>query len=139
MIAALKLKQRAFERRFSDYRLTPHITQRKAAIALILFLELTAQLDDEVKSRVVRKMLTTASVTAVLLFVFGGLLTRLLHFSTGALAIAGWFILFAISTSMILSQNGKEGGQRAVTSTDPMKCSTECSVSALAQHITPRR
>jgi len=90
-------------------------------IALVPFLELTAKLDDEVKGRVVRKMLTTASVTAVLLIVFGGLLTRLLHFSTGALAIAGGFILLVTSTSMILSQGGKEGGPHAMTSTDPMK------------------
>ena len=90
-------------------------------IALVPFLELTAKLDDEVKGRVVRKMLTTASVTAVLLIVFGGLLTRLLHFSTGALAIAGGFILLVISTAMILGQGGKEGGQYAMTSTDPMK------------------
>ena len=39
-------------------------------IALVPFLELTAKLDDEVKGRVVRKMLTTASVTAVLLIVW---------------------------------------------------------------------
>ena len=90
-------------------------------IALVPFLELTAKLDDEVKGRVVRKMLTTASVTAVLLIVFGGLLTRLLHFSTGALAIAGGFILLVISTAMILGQGGKEGGQQSMTSTDPMK------------------
>ena len=49
-------------------------------IALVPFLELTAKLDNQVKGRVVRKMLTTASVTAVLLIVFGGLLTRLIHF-----------------------------------------------------------
>jgi len=90
-------------------------------IALVPFLELTAKLDNQVKGRVVRKMLTTASVTAVLLIVFGGLLTRLLHFSTGALAIAGGLILLVISASMVLGQNGKEGGQYAMTADDPMK------------------
>jgi multiple antibiotic resistance protein len=90
-------------------------------IALVPFLELTAKLDNQVKGRVVRKMLTTASVTAVLLIVFGGLLTRLLHFSTGALAIAGGLILLVISASMVLGQNGKEGGQHAMTADDPMK------------------
>lgn len=90
-------------------------------IALVPFLELTAKLDDQVKGRVIRKMLTTAAVTAVLLVIFGGLLTKLLHFSTGALAIAGGFILLVISTAMILRQGGKEGGQHDVTSTDPMK------------------
>jgi MarC family membrane protein len=90
-------------------------------IALVPFLELTAKMDDRDKSRVVKKMLITASVTAILLVVFGGLLTKLLHFSTGALAIAGGFILLVISTSMILSQGEKETQQHATTATDPMR------------------
>jgi MarC family membrane protein len=90
-------------------------------IALVPFLELTAKMDEQDKSRVVRKMLITASVTAILLMVFGGLLTKLLHFSTGALAIAGGFILLVISTSMILSQGEKETQQHATTANDPMR------------------
>lgn len=90
-------------------------------IALVPFLQFTAKMDEEVKSRVVRKMLLTASVTATLLIVFGGLLTRLLHFSTGALAIAGGFILLVISTSMILSQGGRETEQHSKPTTDPMQ------------------
>ncbi len=90
-------------------------------IALVPFLELTAKMDDQDKGRVVRKMLITASVTAILLMVFGGFLTKLLHFSTGALAIAGGFILLVISTSMILSQGDKETQQHATTANDPMR------------------
>ena len=90
-------------------------------IALVPFLELTAKMDDRDKSRVVRKMLITASVTAILLMVFGGLLTKLLHFSTGALAIAGGLILLVISTSMILSQGGQETQQPSTIANDPMR------------------
>jgi multiple antibiotic resistance protein len=90
-------------------------------IALVPFLELTAKMDDRDKSRVVRKMLITASVTAILLMVFGGLLTKLLHFSTGALAIAGGLILLVISTSMILNQGDKETQQHSPTANDPMR------------------
>ena len=90
-------------------------------IALVPFLELTAKMDDRDKSRVVRKMLITVSVTAVLLIVFGGLLTKLLHFSTGALAIAGGLILLVISTSMILNQGEKETQQHSTTANDPMR------------------
>jgi MarC family membrane protein len=90
-------------------------------IALVPFLELTAKMDERDKSRVVRKMLITASVTAILLIVFGGLLTKLLHFSTGALAIAGGFILLVISTSMILGQGEKETQHHATTANDPMR------------------
>jgi small neutral amino acid transporter SnatA (MarC family) len=90
-------------------------------IALVPFLEITSKMDDQVKGRIVRKMLSTATVTAVLLVVFGGLLTRLLHFSTGALAIAGGLILLIISASMIPGQGGEVSQQQATTSTDPMK------------------
>ena len=90
-------------------------------IALVPFLELTAKMDERDKGLVVRKMITTASVTAILLMVFGGLLTKLLHFSTGALAIAGGLILLIISASMILSQDDKQTQQQAMNATDPMK------------------
>ncbi len=65
-------------------------------IALVPFLEMTAKMDKPIRDKVVRKMLRTAAITAVLLMLFGGLLTRLLHFSTGALAIAGGIILLVI-------------------------------------------
>lgn len=90
-------------------------------IALVPFLELTAKMDERDKGLVVRKMITTASVTAILLIVFGGLLTKLLHFSTGALAIAGGLILLIISASMILSQDDKQTQQQTMNATDPMK------------------
>jgi len=66
-------------------------------IALVPFLDLTADMPAATKGRVVRKMLTTAAAAAVLLLVLGGLLTRLLHFSTGALGIASGIILLVIS------------------------------------------
>jgi multiple antibiotic resistance protein len=57
-------------------------------IALVPFLEATAAMPEAVKRRVLRKMLTTAAIVAVLLLVLGGLLTKLLHFSPGALGVA---------------------------------------------------
>ena len=60
-------------------------------------LEATAGLDAATKGLVIRKMLTTATVVAVLLVLFGELLTRLLHFSTGALAVAGGIVLLIIA------------------------------------------
>ena len=50
-------------------------------IALVPFLEATASMDADTKRRVSQKMLTTASVVAVILLSLGELLTRLLHFS----------------------------------------------------------
>jgi multiple antibiotic resistance protein len=65
-------------------------------IALVPFLEATAAMPEAVKRRVLRKMLTTAAIVAVLLLVLGGLLTRLLHFSPGALGVASGIILLAV-------------------------------------------
>src|SRR5215467_14120242 len=54
-------------------------------IALVPFLEMTAGMTETTKRRVLRKMLATAALVAALLLILGGLLTRLLHFSPGAL------------------------------------------------------
>ena len=53
-------------------------------LALVPFLEITASLDPAVKRRVLRKMLTTAAVVAVVLMVLGELLRALLHFTIGS-------------------------------------------------------
>ena len=90
-------------------------------IALVPFLETTAKMDKPIRDKVVRKMLRTASITAILLMIFGGLLTRLLHFSTGALAIAGGIILLVISMAMILSRGESQSQHDNPVATDPMK------------------
>ena len=71
-------------------------------IALVPFLEVTSEMDPATKALVVRKMLTTAGVVAVLLVGLGELLARLLHFSTGSLSIAGGVILIIIAATMVL-------------------------------------
>ncbi len=53
-------------------------------------------------------MLTTATAVAIGLLVLGGLLTRLLHFSAGALGIAGGIVLLIIAVSMILSPHDRD-------------------------------
>jgi multiple antibiotic resistance protein len=90
-------------------------------IALVPFLDLTADMPAATKGRVVRKMLTTAVAAAVLLLVLGGLLTRLLHFSTGALSIASGIILLIISVSMVLGQPGSDADNSQLKGKDPMQ------------------
>jgi len=82
-------------------------------IALLPYLELTADLDADAKRRIVRTMLTTAAVVALVLVVFGELLRRLLHFSTGALAIAGGILLLIIAVTMVLGQGDAGVGHDA--------------------------
>lgn len=89
-------------------------------IALVPFLELTGGMDEATKARVVRKMLTTASVVAVILVVLGELLTRLLHFSPGSLAAAGGIVLLILAVTMILG-NGEDKRSVELGTSDPLR------------------
>jgi small neutral amino acid transporter SnatA (MarC family) len=89
-------------------------------IALVPFLEATRQMPQATQRRVLRKMLITAATVAVLLLILGGLLTRLLHFSPGALGVASGIILLIIAITMVLGQsNGNDS--RPAEDRDPMQ------------------
>ena len=90
-------------------------------IALVPFLEATRQMPLDTKRRVLRKMLTTAATVAVLLLALGGLLTRLLHFSPGALGVASGIILLIIAVTMVLGQRDGNSGSRTAEDQDPMQ------------------
>lgn len=90
-------------------------------IALVPFLEATKQMPQATKRRVLRKMLLTAATTAVLLLVLGGLLTRLLHFSPGALGVASGIILLIIAVTMVLGPRDGDGDGSPVSGQDPMQ------------------
>ena len=90
-------------------------------IALVPFLEATRQMPEDVKRRVLRKMLTTAATVAVLLLVLGGLLTRLLHFTPGALGVASGIILLIISVTMVLGHQSADSGGHRIEDQDPMQ------------------
>jgi multiple antibiotic resistance protein len=90
-------------------------------IALVPFLTVTAGMDDVTKARVTRKMLLTASVVAAMLLALGELFTRLLHFSTGALSIAGGLVLVIIAVRMVLGSGDSEATEDTVTTEDPMR------------------
>jgi small neutral amino acid transporter SnatA (MarC family) len=89
-------------------------------IALVPFLEVTGEMDPATKALVVRKMLTTAGVVAVILVGLGELLARLLHFSTGSLSIAGGIILIIIAVTMVLGSADPRESQ-AIKGHDPMR------------------
>jgi multiple antibiotic resistance protein len=89
-------------------------------IALVPFMQITAPIDSATKSRVVRKMITTAGVVSLVLVGLGELLARLLHFSTGSLSIAGGIILLIIAITMVLGSGEPEHGQ-ALSGTDPIR------------------
>jgi small neutral amino acid transporter SnatA (MarC family) len=89
-------------------------------IALVPFLEATKAMPETTKRRVLRKMLTTTATVAALLLILGGLLTRLLHFSPGALGVASGIILLIIAIAMLLGQQSGNGGH-PVADRDPME------------------
>ena len=89
-------------------------------IALVPFLEVTAAMDGATKAVVVRKMLITAGVVAVILVGLGELLARLLHFSTGSLSIAGGIILVIIAVTMVLGSTDPQESP-AIKGRDPMQ------------------
>jgi small neutral amino acid transporter SnatA (MarC family) len=90
-------------------------------IALVPFLETTRQMPEAIKRRVLRKMLTTAATVAVLLLILGGVLTKLLHFSPGALGVASGIILLIIAVTMILGPDDGNSDSRPAEDQDPMR------------------
>ncbi|HTU94619.1 MAG TPA: MarC family protein [Solirubrobacteraceae bacterium] len=90
-------------------------------VALVPFLELTKDMDDATKRSVTRKMLGTAAVAAVVLVVLGEFLRKLLHFSTGSLAIAGGIILLVLSASTILGSEKHEHHGPDTDVSDPLR------------------
>jgi len=88
-------------------------------LALVPFLEVTASLDPATKQRVLRKMLTTAAIVAVLLMVLGELLRTLLHFTIGSLSIAGGLILLVLAVWMVLKPAASDS--HSMTGKDPMQ------------------
>lgn len=90
-------------------------------IALVPFIEATAAMDEPTKRRVARKMITTAAAAAVSLAVLGEVLRRLLHFSAGALSVAGGIILIIIAVSMVLSTDQPETASAGSVGRDPME------------------
>ena len=87
-------------------------------IALVPFVEVTSDMDPATKKLIVRKMLTTAGVVAIILVVLGELLSRLLHFSTGSLSVAGGLILIIIAATMILGSTDPRDS-KAIKGRDP--------------------
>jgi multiple antibiotic resistance protein len=71
-------------------------------IALVPFLEKTKKFAPEQQCAIGRRMVVTAVVAAVVVFITGGLLLKLLHITTGAVAVAGGIILALIAVKMAL-------------------------------------
>lgn len=90
-------------------------------IALVPFIEITGGISADVQRQVARKMIQTAFGTALVLLILGKLLMTLLHFTTGALSVAGGIVLLVLALVMALSPNEPEDRRDEVQGRDAMQ------------------
>jgi MarC family membrane protein len=75
---------------------------------LLVYMAATANVDEKLQRSVAAKTVQTATVVAILLLVAGVIFMRILHFTTGALTIAGGLILLILALHMVLAAPQKE-------------------------------
>ena len=76
--------------------------------ALLVYLALTKDASPELQRKVARKAILTATVVGILLLVAGAIFMKILHFSQGALTVAGGLILLLLALNIVLSPAKKE-------------------------------
>jgi multiple antibiotic resistance protein len=75
---------------------------------LLVYLGATQGASKELQRKVAQKAVMTATVVALLLLVAGVVFMQILHFTTGALNIAGGLILLILALNMVLAPAHKE-------------------------------
>lgn len=75
---------------------------------LLVYLGATQGASKELQRKVAQKTVFTATAVAILLLVAGALFMKILHFTTGALNIAGGLILLILALRMVLAPVEKE-------------------------------
>ena len=79
-------------------------------VALVPFLDLTADMDSEVQKKVANRMVRAATIVALILLVLGAFLMKLLHFSESALYIAGGIVFLLVALRMLTEAGEEEEG-----------------------------
>jgi small neutral amino acid transporter SnatA (MarC family) len=90
-------------------------------VALVPFLDITANLEDDTRKRVARQMVRTGVGMALVLVVLGGLLMKLLHFTPGALSVGGGIVLMLLAIGMVMSSPDSEKEHEAVSEEQAMR------------------
>jgi MarC family membrane protein len=81
--------------------------------ALLAYLAMTQEVSTELQRKVARKAVFTATIVGILLLLAGALFMRILHFSRGALTVAGGLILLLLALNIVLSPAKKEEHEAA--------------------------
>ena len=76
--------------------------------ALLAYLAITQEVSTALQRKVARKAVVTATLIGIVLLLAGVLFMRILHFTRGALAVAGGLILLLLALQMVLSPGHKE-------------------------------
>ena len=90
-------------------------------VALVPFLDMTSGMDEGTQKKVARKMVVTAVGVALILVLLGGFLMKLLHFTPGALSIAGGIVFMLLALHMIVGSGKSEDHQEKASDRDAMK------------------
>jgi multiple antibiotic resistance protein len=87
--------------------------------AALVYLASTAGLDQRARRRVALRAVMVAGIVAVLLFVLGAGLARLLHFSNEALAVAGGLVLLTLGIQLIIPSRSSHPDPGGRSDVDP--------------------
>ncbi|HSR31520.1 MAG TPA: MarC family protein [Anaerolineae bacterium] len=80
---------------------------------LLLYIAATKEASAELQRKVALKTIATATTVGIVLLVAGVVFMRLLHFSRGALTVAGGLILLILALNIVLSPAQKEDHEAA--------------------------
>jgi multiple antibiotic resistance protein len=75
---------------------------------LLVYLAATREASPELQRKIAVKAIRTAVIVGILLLVAGAVFMKILHFSQGALTIAGGLILLLLALNIVLSPPKKE-------------------------------
>ncbi len=90
-------------------------------VALVPFLDLTADMDSDTRKKVANRMVRTGVTVALILVVLGAFLMKLLHFSPEALYIAGGIVFLLLALKMLGGGGDDEDHHEKAGERDAMK------------------
>ena len=75
---------------------------------LLVYIGATQEASQETRRLVARKAVTTAVIVGLILLIAGAIFMRILHFTSGALTIAGGLILLILALNIVLGSGPEE-------------------------------
>jgi multiple antibiotic resistance protein len=90
-------------------------------VALVPFLDLTADMDSDTRKKVANRMVRAGVTVALILVVLGSFLMKLLHFSPGALSIAGGIVFLLLALKMLTGGGDSDDHHEKASERDAMQ------------------